>query len=76
MADEFTIENQTVEAITVRHVWQGHRYTFRVWNQPCGRVLRAGLMQENEKAPGPVAAYSSLARTCAEREAREAALID
>jgi hypothetical protein len=27
MADESSIESRTAEAITVWHVWQGHRYT-------------------------------------------------
>jgi hypothetical protein len=76
MVDEFTIESSTAEAITVRHVWQGHRFTYRVWMQPHGRVLRAGLRQDNEKAPLPSAAYCPLARFFAEREARKAGLID
>ena len=76
MVDEFTIENRTAEAITVQHVWHGHRFTFRVWMQPRGRTLRAGLRQDNEEATLPSAAYCPLARFFAEREARKAGLID
>jgi hypothetical protein len=76
MVDEFTIESRTAEAITVQHVWHDHRFTFRVWNEPHGRVLRAGLWQDNEKAPLSGAAFCFLARAFAEREARKAGLID
>ncbi|SDR49698.1 hypothetical protein SAMN05519103_03973 [Rhizobiales bacterium GAS113] len=54
MADEFTVESRTTEAIKVRHVVYGHRYTFRVWDHPRHRMLRAGLVQRNRKASLPV----------------------
>ncbi|SDR63914.1 hypothetical protein SAMN05519103_09177 [Rhizobiales bacterium GAS113] len=76
MADEFTVESQTTEAIKVRHVVYGHRYTFRVWEHPRHRMLRAGLVHTNAKASLPSTAFQTAARTFAEREARKADLID
>ncbi|SEE78180.1 hypothetical protein SAMN05444161_7132 [Rhizobiales bacterium GAS191] len=77
MADEFVIESRTVEHITVRHVAHGHRYSFRVMEEPPGaRVLRVGPAQPNAKASLPSAEFQTAARAFAEREARKADLID
>ena len=77
VADEFTIESRTVEAITVRHAAHGHRYTFIVTEvPPNARVLRLGPAQPNAKASLPSAAFATAARAFAEREARKANLIE
>jgi hypothetical protein len=76
MADEFTIETRTTEAIEVRHAAHGHRYTFRVREWPDGRTLSAGSVQANEKAPLPSWTFKVVSRTFAERAARASRLID
>ena len=77
VADEFTIEIGTVEAIIVRHAAHGHRYTFIVTEvPPNARVLRLGPAQPNAKASLPSAAFATAARAFAEREARKSGIID
>jgi hypothetical protein len=77
MADEFTIESKIADVIKVRHVAHGHRFTFRVLMQPSGlRILRGGPVQENDRAGVSSEFLRKRARTFAEREAREADLID
>jgi hypothetical protein len=77
MVNEFTIESRTTEVIKVRHVAHGHRFTFRVFEQPSGlRILRGGPIQANERASLPPELFRKGARSSAEREARKADLID
>ena len=75
MADEFTVETRTTEAIMVRHVAHGHRYFFHVTEEPHRRLLCVGPVQRDRKTPLPRSAFQR-ARTFAEREARAAGLID
>jgi hypothetical protein len=76
MADEFTVETRTAEAITVRHMAHGHRYAFHVTEEPHRRLLCVGPVQTNRKAPLPRSAFPRAARTCAARAARAAGRID
>jgi GNAT superfamily N-acetyltransferase len=74
MADEFTIDTRASDIIKVRHVAYGHRYSFYV--RPEARKLRLGPVHANTKALLPSAAFATVARVFAEREARKAGLID
>ena len=76
MADEFTVETRTAEAIMVRHVAHGHRYFFHVAEEPHRRLLCVGPVQGDGKGSLPRSAFQSAARAFAEREARAAGLID
>jgi hypothetical protein len=76
MADEFTIESRTTNAIKVRHLAHGHRYTFHVEEEANRRILRVGLGQRSRKASLPSTAFETAARAFAEREARKAEMID
>jgi len=76
MADEFTVETRTAEAITVRHMAHGHRYAFHVTQGPHRRLLCVGPVQADGKGSLPRSAFQSAARAFAEREARKAGLID
>jgi hypothetical protein len=76
MADEFTIESRTVEAIRVRQLRHSHRYIFTVQKLRGRRVLWAGPIFGNAKASVPAMTLIGAARTFAEREARKAEMID
>jgi hypothetical protein len=77
MANDFTIESRTADAIQVRHVRHGHRFTFRVFKQPSGlRVLPGAVIQSNERADLPAELFRKGARALAKFEARKAGLID
>jgi hypothetical protein len=76
MADEFTMETGTVDAIGVRHVPHGHRYMFAVREQNGWRLLRTGRVIGNAKASVPARMLRDAARALAEREPRKAKLID
>jgi hypothetical protein len=71
MADEFTIESRTAEAIEVRHLARGHNlYTFRILQGKQGRrILKGAYRRQSSKVYERVMAF-------AEREARKAGLID
>ncbi|SDR49750.1 hypothetical protein SAMN05519103_03983 [Rhizobiales bacterium GAS113] len=76
MADEFRIESRTT-VVTVRHMEQGHRYTFSIWERPRRKVtVHIGPVQANARASLPIAIFEVAARSFAEREARKADLID
>ena len=76
MADEFTIESRTVQAIRVRQLRHSHRYIFTV-QKICGRrLLWVGPVFGNAKASVPAMMLVGVARTFAEREARKAEMID
>ncbi|SEF09673.1 hypothetical protein SAMN05444161_8304 [Rhizobiales bacterium GAS191] len=76
MADEFTIESRTIEAIRVRQVRHSHRYIFTVQKLRGRRLLWAGPIFGNAKASVTAMMLMGAARTFAEREARKADLID
>ena len=73
MADEFTVEIKTIEAINVRHVAHGHRYAFHVMDgPPHRRLLCVGPVQTSGKASLPRSAFQAAARVFAEHEAGKA----
>jgi hypothetical protein len=77
MADEFTIESATDDAIRARHLPHGHRYVFAIRKQDGRRLLgRVGPIIGNAKAAVSAMTLLSAARAFAEREARKAGLID
>ena len=76
MADEFTIESRTVQAIRVRQLRHNHRYIFTVQKLHGRRLLWAGPVFGNAKASVPALTLMGAARTFAEREARKAEMID
>ena len=76
MADEFTIESRTADAIRVRHLAHGHRFIFTVQEHHGRRRLWAGPMMGNAKARLRPTAFEDAARAFAEGEARKAGMID
>jgi hypothetical protein len=76
MAQEFTVESRTAEAIIVRHVAHGHRYAFYVTQEPRRGLVCVGPVQTEGKALLPRSAFQGAAHAFASREARKAGLID
>jgi hypothetical protein len=76
MADEFTIESRTLQAIRVRQLRHSHRYIFTVQKIRGRRLLWAGPVYGNAKASVPALTLMGAARAFAEREARKAEMID
>ena len=76
VADEFTIESRTADAIRVRHLAHGHRFIFTVQEHHGRRRLWAGPMMGNAKARLRPTAFEDAARAFAEGEARKAGMID
>jgi hypothetical protein len=76
MADEFTLESRTANAVKVRHVEHGHRYTFIVRERSGWRLLWTGQFLGNTYAPLPAMVFRDAARAFAEGDARKAGLID
>ncbi|SDR34449.1 hypothetical protein SAMN05519103_02192 [Rhizobiales bacterium GAS113] len=77
MGDKFTIESRTTEALKVRHVASGLRYTFRVSKPKSGhRVLKGVYSPGSASSRSNREVLEKSARAFAEREARKADLID
>jgi hypothetical protein len=76
MTDEFTIESKTVQVVRVRNIPHSHHYVFTIREREGQRLLEAGPFFGNTKASMPALTLLGAARAFAEREAREAALID
>jgi hypothetical protein len=78
MADEFEIEKIEPSFLSIRHLPEGHRYTFHVAERDDGRHILSDsvIMRENSRAAYGGLSYQFHARTFAEREARKAGMID
>jgi len=76
VADEFTIESRTADAIRVRLLAHGHRFIFTVQEHHGRRRLWAGPVMGNAKARLRPTAFEDAARAFAEGEARKAEMID
>ena len=76
IADEFTIESRTADAIRVRHLAHGHQFIFTVQEHHGRRRLWAGPVMGNAKARLRPTAFEDAARAFAEGEARRADIID
>jgi hypothetical protein len=76
VADEFTIESQTADAIRVRLLALGHRFIFTVQEHDGRRRLWAGPVTGNARARLRPTAFEDAARAFAEGEARKAEMID
>jgi hypothetical protein len=78
MSDSFEVEGAEANYITVRHLDEGHRYTFLVVDGLDGERAfnQSVLMREDLRARRRGAHYVIVARAFAEREARAACLID
>jgi hypothetical protein len=77
MAHEFAIERQTKDRIEVRHVREGHVYSFPiVEGRHLTRKLAQGPVNESQNAKRESTFYAIQARLFAEREGRKAGRID
>jgi hypothetical protein len=76
MAEQFTIESSTNEAVTVRHLTHGHHYCYAIRSNEGQRLLGSGPIIGNTGASVPAIALRDEARAFAEAEARKANLID
>ena len=78
MAGEFEVEKIEPSFVSIRHLAEGHRYTFQVAEKPDVRQILSDsvIMRENGSAPHGGLSYQFQARTFAEREARKAGMID
>ena len=77
MSHDFVVVSCTGSAIQIRHIVEGHHYTFHVDEGASGRrVLGRAIIRDGIRADRKGKFFLDDARRFAEREARIANLID
>ena len=77
MSHPFVVESRSASAIEIRHIIDGHRYTFHVSNSASGRrIFQEPTVRKGMRATLNSTFHADEARRFAEREGRIANIID
>jgi hypothetical protein len=72
----FVVESRSASTIEIRHIIDGHRYTFHVSNAPGRRIFEEPMFRKGVRATLNSTFHADEARRFAEREGRIANIID